>query len=123
MIDARGARLVAIADGVRAGKLRAREVTEQFLDRIARLDGALGCYLLVDADGARAPGRRGRRRPQAGRDPGPLAGVPIGIKDIFVHARARDHLRLEDPARLRAALRVDGDRAPGGGRRGRRSAS
>jgi hypothetical protein len=43
---------------------------EQYLDRIARLDGALGCYLLVDADGRARARRRGGRRAQGGRDPG-----------------------------------------------------
>jgi Asp-tRNA(Asn)/Glu-tRNA(Gln) amidotransferase A subunit family amidase len=41
--DVRGLSIAAIADGVRAGKLRAREVTESYLDRIARLDRALNC--------------------------------------------------------------------------------
>jgi len=83
VIDARGASALAIADAVRAGKVRAREVTEQFLDRVARLDGALGCYLLVDGDGARKRADAVDGEVKAGRDPGPLAGVPLGIKDIF----------------------------------------
>jgi aspartyl-tRNA(Asn)/glutamyl-tRNA(Gln) amidotransferase subunit A len=81
--DIRGATAVAIADGVRAGKLRARDVVEQYLDRIARVDAALGCYLLVDKDGARAAADAVDAARAAGRDPGPLAGVPLGIKDIF----------------------------------------
>ena len=83
MIEPRGATAVAIADSVRAGKLRAREVTEQFLDRVARLDAALGCYLLVDAEGARKKADAVDAARKDGRDPGPLAGVPLGIKDIF----------------------------------------
>ncbi|HXJ22771.1 MAG TPA: Asp-tRNA(Asn)/Glu-tRNA(Gln) amidotransferase subunit GatA [Polyangia bacterium] len=78
-----GATAVEIADAVRAGKLRAREVTEQYLERVARLDGALGCYLLVDADGARRRADDIDAQKKAGRDLGPLAGVPLGIKDIF----------------------------------------
>ena len=84
MSDVRGTSIAAIADGVRAGKLRARDVTEAYLDRIARLDPALGCYLLVDAAGARGRADAVDAARAAGRDPGPLAGVPIGIKDIFV---------------------------------------
>jgi aspartyl-tRNA(Asn)/glutamyl-tRNA(Gln) amidotransferase subunit A len=82
-MDARGATLTAIVDGVRAGTVGAREVTEQFLERIGRLDGALGCYLKVDADGARRQADAVDAARQAGRDPGPLAGAPLGIKDIF----------------------------------------
>src|SRR6185295_5087620 len=83
MIDVRGATAVAIADGVRAGKWLARDVAEQYLDRIARLDGALGCYLLVDAEGARRRADAVDAAYKAGRDPGALAGVPLGVKDIF----------------------------------------
>jgi aspartyl-tRNA(Asn)/glutamyl-tRNA(Gln) amidotransferase subunit A len=83
VIDVRGATATAIADGVRGGKLRAREVTEAFLDRIARHDRALGCYLLVDQAGARARADAIDAAVKAGRDPGGLAGVPLGIKDIF----------------------------------------
>jgi aspartyl-tRNA(Asn)/glutamyl-tRNA(Gln) amidotransferase subunit A len=83
LIQARGASAVAIADAVRSGKARAREVAEQYLDRVGRLDGELGCYLLVDADGARRRADAVDAAVKAGRDPGPLAGVPLGIKDIF----------------------------------------
>jgi aspartyl-tRNA(Asn)/glutamyl-tRNA(Gln) amidotransferase subunit A len=83
MIDVRGASAVTLADGVRAGKWRARDLVEQFLDRISRLDPALGCYLLVDAEGARRQADAVDAAHQAGRDPGALAGVPLGIKDIF----------------------------------------
>jgi aspartyl-tRNA(Asn)/glutamyl-tRNA(Gln) amidotransferase subunit A len=83
VIAARGATAVAISDAVRAGKLRARDITEQYLDRIARLDAALGCYLTVDAAGARARADAVDAARAAGKDLGPLAGVPLGIKDIF----------------------------------------
>jgi aspartyl-tRNA(Asn)/glutamyl-tRNA(Gln) amidotransferase subunit A len=82
--DVRGLSIATIADGVRAGKLRARDVTESYLDRIARLDRALNCYVLVDADGARRRADAVDAARAGGRDPGALAGVPIGIKDIFV---------------------------------------
>jgi len=82
--DVRGLSIAAIADGVRSGKLRARDVTESYLDRISRLDRALNCYVLVDADGARRRADAVDAARAGGRDPGALAGVPVGIKDIFV---------------------------------------
>jgi aspartyl-tRNA(Asn)/glutamyl-tRNA(Gln) amidotransferase subunit A len=85
VIDPRGATstIAAISTGVRGGKLRAREVADAYLDRIAREDAALGCYVRVDADGARRSADAVDAAVKAGRDPGPLAGVPLGIKDIF----------------------------------------
>ena len=64
------------------------------------------------------PRRRGRRRPQGGTRPGRARGRPAGREGHLLHARGRDDLRVEDPARLRPALRVDGDGASRGcGRR------
>jgi aspartyl-tRNA(Asn)/glutamyl-tRNA(Gln) amidotransferase subunit A len=85
MIDPRAATstIATIVPAVRAGKLRAREVADAYLERIAREDAALGCYVRVDAEGARRSADAVDAAVKAGRDPGPLAGVPLGIKDIF----------------------------------------
>jgi len=76
--------IAEIARGVRSGALRARDVAEAYLDRIARLDAGLGAYLLVDAEGARRRADAVDKARADGRDPGPLGGVPIGLKDIYV---------------------------------------
>src|SRR5450755_4672308 len=81
--QAQAAPIATIAAGVRAGKLRARAVAEAYLERIEREDAALGCYVRVDAEGARRSADAVDAAVAAGRDPGPLAGVPLGIKDIF----------------------------------------
>jgi aspartyl-tRNA(Asn)/glutamyl-tRNA(Gln) amidotransferase subunit A len=84
VIDPRSHSIASIADGVRAGKLRAQDVAQAYLDRIATHNHALGAYLLVDGEGALRRAAAVDALVAAGRDPGPLAGVPIGIKDIFV---------------------------------------
>jgi aspartyl-tRNA(Asn)/glutamyl-tRNA(Gln) amidotransferase subunit A len=81
--DAKSTSIAAISTGVRAGKLRARDVADAYLERIAREDGAINSYVLVDAEGARRTADAVDAAVKAGRDPGPLAGVPLGIKDIF----------------------------------------
>ena len=83
-LDVRGASISSLADSVRARRVRARALTEAYLDRVARLDGALGTYLLVDGDGARRRADEIDRMIADGRDAGPLGGVPIALKDIFV---------------------------------------
>jgi aspartyl-tRNA(Asn)/glutamyl-tRNA(Gln) amidotransferase subunit A len=82
-IDPKASTIASIAPAVRAGKLRAREVADAYLDRIAREDPTLGCYVRVDAEGARRTADAVDAVVKAGRDPGQLAGVPLGIKDIF----------------------------------------
>jgi aspartyl-tRNA(Asn)/glutamyl-tRNA(Gln) amidotransferase subunit A len=79
-----GASIASLADGVRAGRWKARDLVEAYLDRIARLDQTLGCYLLVDQAGARRRADELDALVAAGGDPGPLGGVPIGLKDIYV---------------------------------------
>ncbi len=76
--------VVALAEAVRARRLPARTITEAFLARIASVDRALGCYYRVDSAGARAQADAVDARIAAGADPGPLAGVPVGLKDLFV---------------------------------------
>jgi aspartyl-tRNA(Asn)/glutamyl-tRNA(Gln) amidotransferase subunit A len=71
-----------IADLVRAGEISAKEVLETFLERIERSNDELNALVYVDADGARSQAAEIDRRLAAGDDPGPLAGVPIGVKDL-----------------------------------------
>jgi aspartyl-tRNA(Asn)/glutamyl-tRNA(Gln) amidotransferase subunit A len=71
----------AIAADVRAGRRRAVDVLEEHLDRISARDPELHAFNLVTADGARSTAAEVDRRVAAGDDPGPLAGVPVALKD------------------------------------------
>jgi aspartyl-tRNA(Asn)/glutamyl-tRNA(Gln) amidotransferase subunit A len=71
----------AIAAAVRAGEVRAVDVVEQHLARIAARDGEVHAFNLVTADEARAAAAEIDVAVAAGRDPGPLAGVPVALKD------------------------------------------
>jgi aspartyl-tRNA(Asn)/glutamyl-tRNA(Gln) amidotransferase subunit A len=72
---------VEIAAAVRAGRLRARDVTEACLDRIEEVDGRLGALLRTYPREARRTAEAVDRAVAEGRDPGPLAGVPLVVKD------------------------------------------
>jgi aspartyl-tRNA(Asn)/glutamyl-tRNA(Gln) amidotransferase subunit A len=74
--------VAALADAVRAGTLRARAVLDHHLDRIARLDPPIGAFVFLDTDGARAAADAVDAAVARGDDPGPLAGVPFGVKEL-----------------------------------------
>ncbi|BAI74439.1 aspartyl-tRNA(Asn)/glutamyl-tRNA (Gln) amidotransferase subunit A (plasmid) [Azospirillum sp. B510] len=72
-----------IAAAVRGGGLSATAVTEAALDRIARLNPVLNAFTDVTADRARREAAELDARIAAGADPGPLAGVPVAVKNLF----------------------------------------
>ena len=76
--------VAAIAAAVRAKEVSAREITNAYLTRIRAIDPKLGCYYRVDEDGALALAANVDEQLARGENPGVLAGVPIGLKDIFV---------------------------------------
>jgi len=66
---------------IRRGAVTAVEITEAALRRVEAMDPGLNSFITVDAAGARAQAERVQRRLDAGEDPGPLAGVPVAVKD------------------------------------------
>jgi len=71
----------AIAADVRAGRRSAREVLDAHLARITRRDPELHAFNLVTVDEARRQAAAVDAIVAAGGDPGPLAGVPVALKD------------------------------------------
>jgi len=71
-----------IAADVRAGARSARDVVESALARLAEVEPSMGAFVLVDPDGARAAADAIDGRVRAGEAVGPLAGVPIAVKDV-----------------------------------------
>ena len=70
-----------IAGAVRAGDRSAREVVDDHLAAIEAREPELHAFNTVLADQARAAADEVDRRVAAGEDPGPLAGVPVALKD------------------------------------------
>ena len=115
-IDFRTTSLESLAHSVRTKEISARELTETALDRIDRLDPTYNAFVAVDAERALHEADAVDVRIAAGHDPGPLAGIPLGVKDlqdaigyVTTHGSA---LHADDPpasvdhpfvARLRAA--------------------
>ena len=73
----------ALAAGIREGDFRAADVTDSFLNRIAAVDGSIGAYIEVFETQARREAETVDANRAAGQTLGPLAGVPVAIKDIY----------------------------------------
>jgi aspartyl-tRNA(Asn)/glutamyl-tRNA(Gln) amidotransferase subunit A len=67
-----------------AGEVAAVEVTRAFLDRIEAEDAALGAYLHVDGEAALRTAEQVDAARAGGAATGPLAGVPLALKDVVV---------------------------------------
>ena len=71
------------AAALRDGTLTAVALVEAHLDRVAQRDRAIGAFVHVSADGARMAARAADADLAAGRDRGPLHGIPFAVKDLM----------------------------------------
>jgi 1-carboxybiuret hydrolase len=72
-----------IAQAVAGRRISALSATEAALARIARYNPVLNCFTDVTAERARGKARAIDAAIAAGRKPGPLAGVPFAVKNLF----------------------------------------
>jgi len=104
-----------LAAAVRRREVGAVELMMATLERIARVNPTLNAFVALRADDALADARALDERIARGADPGPLAGIPFGVKDLEdvgglpttygsvpfrVHVAVRDSTQV---ARLRRA--------------------
>ena len=73
----------ALAAAVASGETSAVEVTRAHLDRISAVDTAVHAFLYVDAEGAIGAAEAVDARRGRGETLGPLAGMPLALKDVF----------------------------------------
>ena len=73
----------ALREAVRNGETTAVEATQSYLDRIKAVDGKVQAYIDVWETHALQQAEKVDARLKRGEDAGPLAGVPIGVKDVF----------------------------------------
>ena len=73
--------LVETAARVRSGAISARAVVAASLDRVRALEGDLHCFNEVTVELAEADADAVDALVRSGIDPGPLAGVPVALKD------------------------------------------
>ena len=73
--------VVNLAQAVRAGERKATEILDEHAAAIAA-DDKLNAFVHLDLDLARQAAEEVDARRGRGEDPGPLAGVPFGVKDL-----------------------------------------
>ncbi|WP_405011484.1 Asp-tRNA(Asn)/Glu-tRNA(Gln) amidotransferase subunit GatA [Kitasatospora sp. NBC_01539] len=71
------------AAAIAAGRVSAVEVAQAHLDRIDAVDKKVNAFLHVDTEGALNAARAVDEKRARGEELGPLAGVPLALKDVF----------------------------------------
>lgn len=101
---------LGLAASIRAGRVSARAVTEAALAQIAARGPAVNAFTSVLPEQARTDAERVDAALAAGRDAGPLAGVPFAVKDLFdvagITTLAGSKINRERPPAVRDAVAV-----------------
>jgi aspartyl-tRNA(Asn)/glutamyl-tRNA(Gln) amidotransferase subunit A len=71
-----------LADDVRSGRLSAVELLDVSLDRVERFNDDLNAVCYTDVGAARARAQEIDAEVKGGGDPGPFAGIPMGVKEL-----------------------------------------
>lgn len=72
---------VQLAAAIKAGETTVVEAAEAVLAQIEKEDKKYNCYVTVDREGALAQAKSVQEQIEAGTLTGPLAGVPVAVKD------------------------------------------
>lgn len=71
------------ADRIRCGQVSATQLIAECLDQISRYEDQVHAWEYLDRAGAMAHAQTADEKLRGGEQVGPLAGVPVGVKDIF----------------------------------------
>lgn len=101
---------IAHAAAIRGGAIDATTIVRETLDRIERENPSLNCFTKILPDAAIAQAETIDRAIADGRDPGPLAGVPFAVKNLFdvagITTLAGSKIHAENPPATRDATAI-----------------
>ena len=72
---------VELGKKIASGEVTSVEATQAALNRMEKLEQEYNCFVTIDREGALAQAEAVQKRIDAGELKGPLAGVPVAIKD------------------------------------------
>lgn len=72
---------IELGKKIASGEVTSVEATQAALDRMEKLEQEYNCFVTIDREGALAQAEAVQKRIAAGELKGPLAGVPVAIKD------------------------------------------
>jgi aspartyl-tRNA(Asn)/glutamyl-tRNA(Gln) amidotransferase subunit A len=84
MADLHELTAVELLAQLQSGEATSGQATQAYLDRIERLDSDLGAFLSTSPEAALSRAAEIDRRRQSGEPLGPLAGLPVAVKDVIV---------------------------------------
>jgi len=70
--------------GLRRKEYSSTELTNACLERIDHIDGKLHCFVTLTADLAIKQATQAEQELRSGKDRGPLHGIPIALKDLYM---------------------------------------
>jgi aspartyl-tRNA(Asn)/glutamyl-tRNA(Gln) amidotransferase subunit A len=76
--------LAELREGIAAGRIKSADLASSYYDRIAEINPDLNIYLSLTKERALEQAARVDDAAAKGDPLGPLAGVPVGIKDVLV---------------------------------------
>ncbi len=71
------------SEAIRAGRMTSEGLVSACLERIEAIEDGVGAWAYLDADHALKQACEADRIQRDGQTPGPLHGIPVGVKDIF----------------------------------------
>jgi aspartyl-tRNA(Asn)/glutamyl-tRNA(Gln) amidotransferase subunit A len=81
-VDFRDETITTLADSVRRRECSARELVGHALERVEALNPSINAFVALDAEAALSAAWAIDERLARGEEVGPLAGIPIGVKDL-----------------------------------------
>ncbi len=73
----------ALRDGMRRGEFTSTEITRSVLQKIEALEPTINAFISIDAEGALEQAATVDQKRAHGADLGPLAGIPLALKDVI----------------------------------------